>query len=448
MEIENKKNTWFYRAHQYFLASFLFLLPWQTIWITQEQFLNGVKWQYGTLGFFATEILLWGSIISFMICFIKEKILKTGSLHANFTFSKDRIFIFSVLLFIVYAFASLLWSPDRLLAEQQALHIMEAFLLFFILVGSFLDFKKLAQYFIAGAILQSIFGIYQFLTQSTFVFKWLGLVSHPVAEAGTSVIVGDTFGRVMRSYGSFSHPNVFGGYLVVSIILTVLLYLKEPVKSTFGKIFQMSILGIQVAALFFTFSRSAWIVTGLFFCGIFLFSVKNKFIYKTQILKLSLFVGILSIFLTVTYWPLVYVRVARGSSHEIQSVDERIFGYREGFQIWKTSPLFGVGAGNYTRVLYQQNPNRPGWEYQPVHNVPLLFLAEFGIVACILFLGIIVSFWRFALQNSLQKYRSIFFVAIFFILSLFDHYFYSSYTGLLLFGIFFAAIFHFSLQRD
>ena len=40
------------------LGLLLFLLPWQTIWITQERFLNGAKWQYGTQGFYATEFLL------------------------------------------------------------------------------------------------------------------------------------------------------------------------------------------------------------------------------------------------------------------------------------------------------------------------------------------------------------------------------------------------------
>ncbi len=445
---------------QILIASFFFFLPWQTIWIIQEQFLNESKWQYGTLGFFATEILLWGSIFAFITYFVKEKKLKTGTLKTKFTFSKDRIFLLWTVFFLLYIYSSVMWSIDRNVAQQQSFHIMEAVLMFLILYLVPFDSKKLVKYFIFGATLQSILGIYQFLTQSTFVYKWLGLVLHPVLEAGTSVIVGDNIGRVMRAYGAFSHPNVFGGYLFVSITLTTFLFLKEPAKNTFQKLFQASVLGLQIVTLFFTFSRSAWIATSLFFLYIFISSFKNKFVdtpviaiqnrvWEKQFLRhLSFYFVVLFTFCTVAYWPLVYTRVAHQSSHEIQSTEERTHGYKEAFQIWKTSPWVGVGAGNYTLAVYKMNPNQAGYLYQPVHSVPLLFLTEFGVIGCVFLFGVMRSFWKFALQNRAQKYSILLFVALLILFSLFDHYLYSSYFGLILTVVYLSLIFRFLLHRN
>jgi len=61
------------------LGFLLFLLPWQTIWIYQEKFLNGAKWEYGTLGLYATEILLWLCALLFIIWFYKQQKLQATS---------------------------------------------------------------------------------------------------------------------------------------------------------------------------------------------------------------------------------------------------------------------------------------------------------------------------------------------------------------------------------
>ena len=58
------------------LSSILFLLPWQTIYITKENFLNGEKWQSGTLGFYALEGLLWLCAILFIVWFYKKNKLR------------------------------------------------------------------------------------------------------------------------------------------------------------------------------------------------------------------------------------------------------------------------------------------------------------------------------------------------------------------------------------
>ena len=43
----HKKEIHLEQILSFLIKAFLFILPWQTIWIYREQFLNGFKWQYG-----------------------------------------------------------------------------------------------------------------------------------------------------------------------------------------------------------------------------------------------------------------------------------------------------------------------------------------------------------------------------------------------------------------
>ncbi len=432
-------NKYMKKLLQFFLSSLIFLLPWQTFYITREVFLQGDKWQSGTLGFFATEILLWVCIGIFVFLYVQKfRTLKENKFY--FRWDSDRIFVASILLFILYCFTSIFWSLDTQIALQQSLHVLEAFLLFFIL--SLVDFDKLrlAKYFVAGAVLQSILGIYQFLTQSTFSFKWLGLVAHPLQELGTSVIAGEGVGRVLRAYGAFSHPNIFGGYLAIAIVFTVFLLLKEKKN----KFLQCALL-LQYVALFFTFSRAAWITTVVLLLGYTVYCLKMKQRDGLKIVVLSFFVFL---FLSVIYFPLLHTRVSQSSNLEIRSTQERIVGYKEALQIWETSPIIGVGAGNYTVASQNQNLDQSGYMYQPVHNVLLLFFSELGAIGFLLFLAILINFYKLLPQIQSPKSYFLFFFGVFVFLSFFDHYLYSSYLGLLISAIYFSGIFHFSLNRD
>lgn len=436
--LQEIKSTRLEKIFSFFLSSFLFLLPWQTVWILHEQFLNGSKWQYGTIGCYATEILLWGAIVSFIVWFIKVRNIFGSEKKEKFHSTKDRLFIFSILLFITYSLLSTFWATVPLIALGHSLFILEAFLLFIIILFGPIKWEPVVKWLVAGAVLQSVLGLWQFFTQSTVGFKWLGLVEHPVMEPGTSVLVGEEIGRVLRAYGGFSHPNVFGGYLVFSLVLTTLLLWVTKRRGLAVYI----ALGIQLVALFFTFSRSAWIDGLVWFVGILIywFFYKNKSsINLKYIPRICLFVFCLGLMCSFFSWNLVANRFAHTSAHEIRSTEERISGITESLQIWKSAPLLGVGSGNYTAAAYALNPQKEGYEYQPVHNLPLLILTELGIIGIFL-LGIVITLWFFVLFSLplVHKRDSLIFCAlvavVYSTLSLFDHYLYSSYSGLI-FGL-------------
>ncbi|MFH1286513.1 MAG: O-antigen ligase family protein [Candidatus Magasanikbacteria bacterium] len=435
---------------QKLLGLLLFLLPWQTIWITQERFLNGEKWQYGTQGFYATEVLLWIAVIFFIFWWWRRVKFKIQNSKFKISFSKDRIFLLFCLSFIVYSLFSTIWALDWATAYQHAFYILEAFMLFFMLYLGPLQWKSAAKWFVAGAVLQSIFGIWQFLAQTTFDFKWPGLAGHPVVEAGTSIIAGEGIGRTMRAYGSFSHPNVFGGYLAVSLLFTLLLTFGKQGKGFSWRTFGLwtMVYGLQLTALFFTFSRSAWLAFAVVFLSLITYYIFKKKVFSLQSSVFSLSF-IIIVVLAILYFPLVKTRIAGESAHEIASTSERVGGYNEAIEIFKQHPWLGVGSGNFTVAAYELDPWRPGWEYQPVHFVPLLVLVELGLVGMLIFIGIIVSFITYHISQTRKKKLEIwdwkFGITLFpfIFLLVFDHYLFSSYIGLLLSAIYFSLVFRF-----
>ncbi|MFZ2190049.1 MAG: O-antigen ligase family protein [Candidatus Magasanikiibacteriota bacterium] len=428
---------------------FLFLLPWQTIWIIREQYLGGVKMEYGTTGFYGTELLLWVTVVLFMVWFVKRN--KELGIRNKFMLTRDRVFVFSVLLFTVYCLLSSMWAFDKGLAWQQGLRIMEMFLLFFIIFLGPLNFLQTAKWFVFGAIPVAVLGIGQFLLQETFTSKWLGLVAHPVWEAGTSIIQSDSIGRWLRAYGSFSHPNVFGGYLVIIIVTLLYCYIVKigEQRRIFINLLFFILYPLFLTALFFTFSRSAWLSFFIILLSFIVIAIKQYFKNLKQSFIIYHLSFIIIILFSILFFPLIQTRVFSQSISEVRSVTERVSGYHEAWKIFKQDPLLGVGAGNYTLSLYRLDKWQPGWVYQPVHNVGLLVLSELGLVGVSLFFFVIGSFVYLIIKDKDGRNKILFIIPYFLFLIpllIFDHYLYSSYTGLMMFGLFWSLWAKYSTQ--
>ena len=420
------------------LSALLFLLPWQTIYITKENFLNGEKWQSGTLGFYATEGLLWLCAVLFIIWFYKKNKLRFTDYGLRIT--KQRIFILSLLLFTVYTLLSTVWAINSDLAFQHGRRIMEAAILFLIILSGPLNFRQAALWFVAGAILPSVLGIYQFFAQSTFAASWLGLSPYPVWQAGSSVISTLDWGRWLRASGPFPHPNIFGGYLVASLIFTFFLLAKEKKQTLLRVTIYGLLITTQLTALFATFSRSAWLAFGVFIITYIIYNLSfiKKPNNKNYELRITSYGLLIMTILSIIFFPIVQTRFSQETVNEIISTDERLDGYSEAGKIFKQNIFFGVGAGNYTAAAYRLNPNLPGWTYQPVHNVPLLILTELGIIGSALLIGVFISFIRLIPRH---------FYIIYGLLLLFDHYLFSGYTGLMLSAVFLSGLFRISADN-
>ena len=160
------------------IRGYLFVLPWQTVWIVRERYLNGYKWQYGATQFFLSEAVAW---IVFLLFFWWSGRRVARAVKENkivFSWTPDRVFTLFVLIFILYSFLSVVWSPVREIAFQHSIHLLEAILLFFVIYLGPTTKKEIIFWFLLGSVIPAILGIAQFLAKTNWQAPWLGLSEH------------------------------------------------------------------------------------------------------------------------------------------------------------------------------------------------------------------------------------------------------------------------------
>lgn len=133
------------------------------------------------------------------------------------------------------------------------------------------------------------------------------------------------------------------------------------------------------------------------------------------------------------YSDLFITRAQVSSRLEIKSVTERSDYLKDSYKIIKKDWLFGTGIGNYTKELSRENPKRPWFDIEPVHNVFLLVFSEIGIFGALFFIALLVYLfiqsWR---KNNILNLSIIAALAI---MMMFDHYLWSLPFGVLFFWL-------------
>lgn len=260
-----------------------------------------------------------------------------------------------------------------------------------------------------GLIWQSLIIILQFLSQHSLNLWFLGERSFDASTVSIANI--NIFGvHLLRSYGTFPHPNVAAAYLVLNLIFLRFL---SPAKSLLSPKLPLITLGLTVIALALTFSRAGLAVFALYL----LFSAKN--------LRMLIFQ------LTAVLAGLIII-LSQLLSSQLPSIAERLILTEASLDIAAKHPLFGVGNTNF--LLHLANLNLTSLAQtrliQPVHNVPLLIMAENGVLGFILF----AVFLLFVSQKVYGKTRLLLFLSIL-IFTLFDHFLWTLYQGQLLFWL-------------
>jgi hypothetical protein len=207
--VTNRLSRWL----NYGLALLFFTMPWGTVLLYRVPILHGAVWQSGVLGWYANELILWCTLVVFMGWYIESWRATIRSIP--FYWSPDRLFLLSCCVLAGWIYLTTTWAPDWSLAMSTTTRVLGAMLLgLVILVGPIRVFH-LVYAFVSGAVFSACLGLWQFWTQHTVSSVWLGLSSHDVFVSGTAVV--ESGGeRWLRAYGSFAHPNIFGGYLVLA----------------------------------------------------------------------------------------------------------------------------------------------------------------------------------------------------------------------------------------
>lgn len=392
------------------LLATAFFLSWQTRYIASEPLLNGGVWEYGKISFYVVEI--------FVI---------VAALLRGWPKLREAGFV-SLLRFGVFlgaAFLSVGASSALPVSIAAVTHLLIAGLLFLLVLDERLSRESLARAFVLGLLPGAFLGLFQVASGISPAASWMGLASHMASDSGVSVVAVHGV-RILRAYGFLPHPNIFGGYLVMGTFLAVWLSTKE--KAYVWRF----IATILALVLVLTFSRSAWLGLGLGLAGAYLaYEAWQKNAMRIFVKAWS--VPVIAILLTsLCFFGAIATRTFQGGEAvlENRSVSERVTGYHEAVALIAHHPLTGVGIGAFTSALSEVRPDEPSWSYQPVHNTPLLILAELGP------LGLITCLWWLLSvvkpHTSVNKKEAAMGRALLLALSipfLFDHYLFSGWWG-------------------
>jgi len=441
---------------EYLFYLFVFLLPWQTRWIFHDSFYQGEVFEYWRMSLYSFDIILIILLLYYLIAELK-----------NLTVKKLRIFNIALLSYCLIVLLSVIWADEKLIAWYWGVRMFLGCGLFYLIQK--IDFSRLRLAIvvvIAGAI-QGLLGIWQFLSQTTFVNKWLGLALHRAGDLGTSVIetvgAGGVGERWLRAYGGLDHPNILGGMLAVGIILLIYFILINEKRfritnyelriTNLGYNIRKSILWLMLVlffvALFFSFSRAAWlaVLAGLVVIIVLTVLIKNLR-WQKGLAEIILLLGVLAFLLFNQYQNLVETRssvsLLASGRLENKSNIARLESYKNSWQLIKNNWLMGVGAGNYTLALKNKlAENLASYDYQPAHNVFLLVWAETGIVGLlffiILFLYLLISNFKFLISNQCPIFNNpiinIGIIIFLLIIIIFDHWLWSLHFGILFFWL-------------
>lgn len=410
------------KIYNLLLLVFLFLLPWQTRWIWHYGELNGGFWEYGTGSIYATEILLWLAIILFAW---ENRHMVWQTLSWSHLKKHRRAALFGAAFLLMLA-TVLFTSRSPAITFNYIFHILEGMALMVVLAGSGLVFARAATALWLGAVVQGALAMHQFLTQNVFASKWLGMAEHSAMQLGASVVeFGDQ--RWLRAYGAFGWPNSLGIYLAVLFVLGLVLYFHE--KNLWRKVLFSAGQLFIVAGLFFSFSRGAWIavLAGIIVLGAVLLHKHRIHLYP--LLKQISIALVFVVLLLAVFYPIALARFNSGNRLETRSISERVGQYGDAMAfIGASNPLFGIGPGAYTLALWEKYPKLQAWQYQPVHNIYLLMLAEWGLAGAVLLIFLFGYLWEKIIAKSLWLAPV---AATVVMAGVFDHWLVSMYTGII-----------------
>lgn len=243
---------------------------------------------------------------------------------------------------------------------------------------------------------------------------------------------------ILRPYGTFSHPNVLGAYLL--IMGTLLIGGWKEYSSAKIKSFIAVSLGCALMALVLTLSRSAILLCALIMIGLICQYFMRKAVRKRFFIVSFVGAGFLILSFSILF-PMFSERFAETSLSDESVILREILG-KSALLMIAQYPLLGVGNKNFLIMLPKYLPQTHTiFTIQPVHNLPLLVASEFGIPGLLLSIFLIGKVYyriyrRFFLSSDK---RFVFFLGVILteimLLGMIDHYFLTLQQGQLMLSL-------------
>jgi len=390
-------------------------------------FISGTLVDYLIPTIYLTDVL---SLILFMLWGL-ELVKSEISFKRLSAFFKKRINII-LLLFLIFATPTVK-TINTWAAWFGWLHLLEGVLLVFY-VGEKIrlsrDFAFIVLASSVGIFYEGILATLQwFFQRSVFSYLFLGEPVYTSTALGVSSI--SINGReFVRSYGTFPHPNVLGGYLALFLPWLLAEILRRN-KSSWRRCYYTLVFTLGVSALFFSFGRVAWVTALLGLFCILLFCLSRNSSLRLKKRQSSLVIPLIIISLT---FGGMYIK--RGGISQTLSWILRYELLRISLRMIIENPLFGVGLNNFIVRMMAYGHLPVTYQFlQPVHNIFFLIASELGIVGIFIF-GVLL-FYTFKKVILSRNKTLVFYMLVslvqLVVLGMFDHYLITLQQGRLMF---------------
>jgi len=476
--------------YKYFFYIFLFLIPFQArkVFLTEHSFYTGAFTEHGTIFLYASDIFLLLSTLSLLI--FNKHLIKKGLLELKNKSEQNKT-IFLILVLCAWFFVDTLLKRDFWeISLFRSVKMSEMLLLVILAITLFRKKHFLISslyIIIISAFFQSIIAIYQFIYQkSLFLFpllhKFSGETILSPNEAGVAKIVLENGEKMIRGYGTLPHPNILGGFLVFSILVSVFLYQEHKYhilssrifskikqnkhKKALNSIFWILIFTSQFTALALSFSRSAWVALLFSSLTLIIFSYKPRNIVSRETIR-KLLVKRHEILLSLLFLAMIIINnnqlflnrikqdiVISKTNNIVQNLPQNsTFNDRKFFnnvsrETINKNLLTGSAPGTFVFQIkslateQDRETTMEPWQFQPAHNIFLLITSETGIIGLFIFLLIIVKIISHSLKNIVsretireEKYLKVILLSTlsgFMLIGAFDHYLLTFQQGQLL----------------
>ncbi len=265
---------------------------------------------------------------------------------------------------------------------------------------------------------QAVISILQYWQQSSVGLQLMGESLFHTASVNTAkiTILGE---KIVRSYGTFPHPNILGYFMSIAIL--GLLLVRETATNKLLTWTRHFMLLLLLIGLFLTFSRSALLSLVL---GLIMFFLLQK---RKRVILPTLIATVLTLIVLTILFPASLARY--GNADMVENIS-RLTEYKEILPRLAQFP-FGVGLGNASLIQEQLDLTTAAqWQITPVHNTILLLSHEGGIGVGLLLLVLFIVLSIHMLRSSPNTW---FILPLALVLPLLtDHFVWTSFQALML----------------
>ncbi len=227
-----------------------------------------------------------------------------------------------------------------------------------------------------------------------------------------------------RVAGTFYHPNIFGGFLLSSLLASCYLVIQEARR--WIKTSLLFAILLQVFTLYLTFSRSAALALIISLAAWGILQIRNILMrdgVRSQAFRRFAVLAVTLVFSGCLGLALLYSQLsARGGMVNYNSVTkgadtERVVYMKTATEMVKEHPFLGVGYNNFQIHASMQQEKYPhNFLHSKVHNIYLLVTSEAGLIGGGIFLlflfSILRSAWR-GIQSSSHFQAAAFLASVF-----------------------------------